>query len=452
MPTEEQPSNASPRIFQRVDWVSFGLTTLIALIVYWFSLASEVGLQDSGHFVTSSTYLGVPDNPGFPVWTIYSWLFTKLPFSNIAWRMALSSAVAGAFSCGVVALTVSRVGTFLVESFPSFKNLSAKDGTFVRLVCGCVAGLGFGFDGCVWPQAVIVDPRPLSLFLFALTLCFLKQWFFAPQHRRCLYAAALTYGLAVCNSQSLLVAAPGLVFLVTLADRNLGREIFFGLGILLCAVLEANYFQHWFDRYIQPSTQDWAFGINILGVFMWIILSFLTRRFFSEWKTTITCAALFLLGASAYFLLPIFSMMNPPMNWGYPRTVEGFFHVITRGQYESPHFTDNIGALIMQLNIYGKMALAEFGWPYLMAAIILFCLLHKIGSPTRKWLVGLLLVWLSVTFLLLVGLNMSADKSCVDLSKPFFAASHLVLAVLSGCGLMLVVAIFGRPSLPKSRS
>ncbi len=41
------------------------------------------------------------------------------------------------------------------------------------------------------------------------------------------------------------------------------------------------------------------------------------------------------LGVSFYIYMPIVSdLRNPPMNWGYPRTWEGFKHAITRGQYE----------------------------------------------------------------------------------------------------------------------
>ena len=37
--------------------------------------------------------------------------------------------------------------------------------------------------------------------------------------------------------------------------------------------------------------------------------------------------------------MPIVSdLRNPPMNWGYPRTWEGFKHAIQRGQYEAIGF------------------------------------------------------------------------------------------------------------------
>ena len=41
--------------------------------------------------------------------------------------------------------------------------------------------------------------------------------------------------------------------------------------------------------------------------------------------------------------MPLAGMTNPPMQWGYPRTVEGFIHAFTRGQYEKTNPTDIIG-------------------------------------------------------------------------------------------------------------
>jgi hypothetical protein len=82
-------SIASQPFFQPQDWISFGLTTAAALAVYLWTLAPDVTLANSGMLSTSAAYAGVPHPPGFPVWTLYSWFFTRLlPFSNIAWRVA----------------------------------------------------------------------------------------------------------------------------------------------------------------------------------------------------------------------------------------------------------------------------------------------------------------------------------------------------------------------------
>lgn len=64
--------------FQRTDWLCFGLATVVALVVYLYTLAPEVTLVNSGGLSTSASYAGVAYPPGFPVWTVYSWLFVKL--------------------------------------------------------------------------------------------------------------------------------------------------------------------------------------------------------------------------------------------------------------------------------------------------------------------------------------------------------------------------------------
>ena len=45
--------------FQRTDWLSFGLTTVVVLVVYWRTLAPEVTLEYSGILSTSAKYVGV---------------------------------------------------------------------------------------------------------------------------------------------------------------------------------------------------------------------------------------------------------------------------------------------------------------------------------------------------------------------------------------------------------
>src|SRR5258705_12824969 len=134
-----------PRFFERTDWLSFWITTALVLTVYLYTLAPEVTLEMSGILTTAAMYGGVAHNPGFPLWTLYAWLFIKvLPFSNIAWRVAVSSAVAGAFACGGMALIVSRGGAMMLEGLRGFKRLEMKEERLLRLVCGSGVGMGFG--------------------------------------------------------------------------------------------------------------------------------------------------------------------------------------------------------------------------------------------------------------------------------------------------------------------
>src|SRR5213592_3759902 len=180
----------TPPLFRRIDWLSFGITALFVFIGYFLTLAPDLTLEDSGELAVGSYYAGVPHPPGYPVWTLYTWLFTVLvPFSNIAWRVALSSAVAGALSCGLIALMVSRGSSMIIEGIAELKNIDRRRENAICVVAGFVAGALIGFNGYMWSQAVIVEVYTFSVLSLVGVLVCLLHWICVPNRRRYLYAA-----------------------------------------------------------------------------------------------------------------------------------------------------------------------------------------------------------------------------------------------------------------------
>src|SRR5689334_24650191 len=58
--------------------------------------------------------------------------------------------------------------------------------------------------------------------------------------------------------------------------------------------------------------------------------------------------------SSDLFYMPVAGMSNPPMQRGYQRTVEGFWHALSRGQYEQPNPTNLVtepGRFVNQLGM-----------------------------------------------------------------------------------------------------
>ena len=107
-------------MFRKVDWLTFLITFAAVWIGYYLTLAPEVTLEDSGELATASYYAGIPHSPGYPVWTIYTWLWTVLlPIKNVAWRVALAEAAGGALATGLLALLVSRGSSLLMEGIDS---------------------------------------------------------------------------------------------------------------------------------------------------------------------------------------------------------------------------------------------------------------------------------------------------------------------------------------------
>ena len=223
-----------PPLFRRVDWLTLAITFGVMWVAYFLTLAPEVTLEDSGELVTGAFYAGIPHPPGYPVWSIYSWLWTTLlPVGNMAWRVALGGATAGALGCGLLALMVSRGSSMLMESIEDLKGMTGKWESAICMVSGFVAGTLVGFDGFMWGESVAVNR--ISIFgvswLMLLMVCLLR-WMYAPQQLRYAYFALFTFGICFTIHQSLIAAAVGIEIAIAAGNPKLGRDCFLGNGVV----------------------------------------------------------------------------------------------------------------------------------------------------------------------------------------------------------------------------
>jgi hypothetical protein len=427
----------TPAAFDRVDWASFGSTTLLAIAGYVFTLAPNVTLGFSGLVSTGAMYAGVPHPPGYPAWTLYSWVWIKaLPFSNIAWRVAVGSAFAAAVACGLIAMMVSHQGRILLRHAAT-DRIQRDESSALRLVCGMTAGLTLGFSGPVWQKAVIADIWALSLFLFTLVVFFLSRWMGRPGRRHHLYAAFLLFGLLLTNSQELITALPGLACVVMLGHLKLGRDLCVVVLPLALVLTASTQFGIWLDPYLDRVNGPLLVAFLAIG-FLTGVIAVRTRGLGSEWKPAILCGLCLLFGIALYLLVPVAAMTNPPVNWGYARTVEGFEHLIARGQYERVRPTADVASFLKQIGLFLGVTVREFGWFQLLIAALSLAFLRRMDPLNRKWLLGLLAGFVGVGPLLLAMLNPSPDCASVQLLKSFFAVSYAILSLCFGVGLLLI--------------
>ena len=435
-----EPLVPAPRT-DRADRLAFAATTLVALLVYLFTLAPSVTLDDSGVLVTSAVYGGVAGPPGQPVWTLYSWVFTKIiPFSNPARRVAVGSAVAGALLCGFVAMIISFSAHAIFKDAKFLEKLARPDWDKLRIGGGVAASLVLGFNGPFWYEALVADIWSLSFLLFAIVLWLLMRVSFYSAGPSALCLAFLVFGMLLTSSQELLVALPGFVGLVMISRARLGRDLAI-LFLPLAATLTV--FHHWNANPWPPSGEryDWpmicAFVMAMLAGVVAIIR---TSGLGSHWKSAVAAALGFTGGVAFYLYLPAASMTTPPMNWGYPRTVEGFCHVLARGQYERINPTDSLGRYLGQLWHFVNNTGDYFGWVHLGIAVIGAWFLCRENIRGRLWLGGLAVVWICTGPLMLAMLNPADDRQSTELVEIFCCASHIILAVLLGIGLVIVGA------------
>jgi len=292
------------------------------------------------------------------------------------------------------------------------------------------------------------------------------------------------------------VAAIGIEFAIAVANFRIGRELWLGNSILylgglvlnaehILTVLESNQavfvifhivglcsilLYGWFSFLSRTTLLE--FGCNFFWTATWLTLAAvpalasvlgtvltLVVFLFSfagfmycawktwglgwEWLLVISCGFCWLAGAGFYFYMPLAGMTNPPMQWGYPRIVEGFFHAFTRGQYEKTNPTNVFHdpmRFITQLSMLGTGIIEEFNWVYAFLALLPFLFFLKLHRRERAWLLGITAIYLCLGVLLLILLNPPPDRAAQQLVRVFFTASHTLIALLVGYGITLVSA------------
>jgi tetratricopeptide (TPR) repeat protein len=483
-----------PPLFRPIDWLVLLVCFVAVWTVYLLTLAPDLTLEDSGELCTASFYAGIPHPPGYPFWAIYSWIWTVIvPFGSVAWRVEVGESFAAAMACGLVGLMVSRGSSMLIEGIEELKEMNRKWEGAICIVCGITAGLLLGFDNFMWKESVVINR--ISVFdvpwLMMVAAC-LMRWIYAPHQKRYLYIAMFFFGVCATIHQTMLCAAMGIEVAVAMADFKLGRNFFLGNSIvflgglilmqagaipaltgLSSTLLGMFYFVGfasiaayvWLAILTKETFNDFCRDGAVAATLLFLcavpgqgaacvvlaliaaiafgVLAWNTRKQDTGWLVVTVCGVLWLLGVSFYFYEPIAGMTDPPMQWGYPRTVEGFFHALSRGQYEKANPTDVMHDpmhFLQQLGLVISGLAGSFSWVFLFVALLPFFFLLKMQKRERAWIICLTAMYFCVGILMTVLMNTPPDRQSAEENKVFFTASHAVVAIMIGYGLALLSA------------
>ena len=423
-----------------------GIAFAVVWVVFFICLAPQVTIEDSGELCTASYYAGIPHPPGYPFWTIYTWLWTVLvPFKNIAWRVALAEASTAAFGCGVLALMVSRGSSMLMEGIEELKNMTGKWEGAICIVSGLAAGLMLAFGNSMWKQSVVINR--ISLFgvpwmLFVLAM--IMRWIYAPHQRRYLFIAFFFLGICSTIHQTLTMAIMGIEIGVTARQPKLGRDMFFVNTVVYFLGLMAKgaHMAGVFDG-TNPMVFRIFNGVGLCSLAACIYLTIKTSGLLTEWKSTIASFLLMGLGSCFYLYEAISGMTNPPMEWGYPRTVEGFWHALSRGQYDKLSPTDifsDPGHFMTELSMLFTELADCYSLVAMFFALLPLFFIFKMQKRERAWIISVAAIYPFLGVLLSIFLNPTRERQTADLVKVFFTASHAVVAILIGYGMAFTAA------------
>ena len=188
--------------------------------------------------------------------------------------------------------------------------------------------------------------------------------------------------------------------------------------------------------------QSWWFCWPIAWNFVLLALAWLTLP---NGRSVAGAAFFAQLGVSFYAYMPVVSdLRNPPMNWGYPRTWEGFKHAIQRGQYEA------IGFQIPKFEVllsYFEDVRVQFTDLLIPFAVVPFAAGHWIVKKENRkafwqWMIPAFVCFFLMSFLLIALANVKGDLQDGFIQKVKFISSHAMLALWIGYGLVFA-AVYG---------
>jgi hypothetical protein len=234
------------------------LTFLAAMALYVVTLAPSVTFEDSGELIAAAYGLGVPHEPGYPLWTMIAHGFSRLPIGDVAYRVNLMSALCSALAAALVAWVTLLVVDDCVSSgarLPALvpaRNLQAAAGRSsskprvtpgpppdarrawlpvlrgASLWLGAGAALAAGLLAATaettWGQAIITEVYGLNAALVALLLLLTVCWSRASTSRgrtRLFYAICLVLGLGLAAHDTFVVLLPTLALYAFVIERRL---------------------------------------------------------------------------------------------------------------------------------------------------------------------------------------------------------------------------------------
>jgi len=480
-PPNPPPTPAAPgtgtRLFTPVEWLVAALAFLVSGFVYFHYMSPEVTLEDSGELVTGAFNFGVPHPPGYPLWAFMGWVWRHLvPIGNPAWRICLMSVLTGAALVGIMTLLMSRSTLMLLRNVAWADKIEESLKSWLSLTIGVATAMLFAFNRGVWLWACVPEMRVLNAFLFVAISCTFFAWMMRPERSRYMYATLLLLGLSIANHQTIVVMAfpflAGAFAVGWLTERKPGclsgfLELTFALlvGWAVGVVVNAWLLAPTGDViWMQKVKLGILFGplteplpvVLVSGGAAVALLVLGAQAGWLKWQRAVWCAGLFLLGCGMYFYQSVAASTNPPMNWGYCSTKQGFLHAITRGQYEQLHTSKPWShEFFIQVRLFTEALINQYSWPVALFALLPFVLLlrfwRELNLRGRQWLIYVFAALATTSFGLLMIINPGLDKTQQEINLKFFAPAHGFFAMLIGYGIALATtwALARKPDFPR---
>ncbi len=205
----------------RTDLAWAAAVALLTGTLFLVTLRPDVGgTEDSPKFQFLGQVLGTAHTPGYPFYTIATYLFTRPPIGTLAWRVNLFSAVCGVLSCLCIFLIARRLSV----------------GRLLSAAAALTAATGFP----VWSNAITAEVYTLSALMSAATMLFLIAFAQTGTLWR-LYLACAIFAAGIGNHLTIVGLLPAALIYGVLKDRSVLQPRVVGVAAVIGFLGVAQY-------------------------------------------------------------------------------------------------------------------------------------------------------------------------------------------------------------------
>jgi hypothetical protein len=158
-----------------------------------------------------------------------------------------------------------------------------------------------------------------------LSVCY--AWIRRPHWKNAFVWVVFLFALGMSNHHMTLAMAIIPLVVILLLHSELFWE-YTVYSVLIASLLYLGF------AFLSHLPDVWKTGLRLFYT-AWVgfLLLIVIRRRLTEWRQGLLLFVAVFVGLLPYAYMPLASSTNPPMNWSYCSTPEGFFYAINRSQY-----------------------------------------------------------------------------------------------------------------------
>jgi len=440
------------RVFDAYERWNALIAFLVALVTYWSTVMPNIGLNDDGEMATAALHFGVMHPSGYPLWTILAGLWSHLvPFGNGSWKINLFS--------GFCTATAAACFSLVSLSATRWLGVARTPAT----ILSAAVTLTFVWVNPIWSHAVVGKG------LYALHVCLMMGlilvtyvWIRRPNWKNAFVWSVFIFCLGMSNHHMTLAMA----FLPLLVILLLHAELFWEYcvySLLIAALLYLGFAFLSTDQYHALAMKAAVRLVYVVwGAFVLLVL---IRRKLTEWRQGLLLVVAVVAGLLPYAYMPFASSTNPPMNWGYCSTSEGFFYAINRSQYwgtladqlqgsvgklmgvppvdkpkgpKQPDEETPLQSFAGYCKVFWKVLAKNVSPLPILSALAALALFWRLPREQRIWFYLLVIGFCLSAFLQPLSYNNGYDNSGWDMQYQYQSLGYGFFIMLAGFGIAIL--------------